>query len=133
MKNSIAKMHAFQDQLNSGKVLHNSMRVYKSLLENPQTIHSMRTKLSMAHQSLTATLSNLEDMGMVYKDSTVKVDGKSFTVYKAETDFKNALKRAEAMEQHKLNEWIRRGIANGWLSKSLEILPLNDVDADLLD
>ena len=115
MKNSIAKMEAFHKQLTLGNVTTNAIKVYKSLLENPQTIHSMRPNLGMAHQSLTATLSHLEDMGWVYKDSTTKVKGNSFTLYKAEISSHNAMLRAQAMQEHKYNEWIKRGKKNGWI------------------
>lgn len=126
MKSSIAKHEAFHEQLRSGKILNNSIKIYNTLMASPKTIHDMRTDLNIAHQSLTAALSHLEDTGWVYKDSTTSINGNSFTIYKAETDPNQARIRAINVEAFKKSEWIRRGIRNGWISKSLEVLPLND-------
>ena len=128
MKSSLAKHEAFHEQVKSGKSLTNAIRVYNALCTSPKTIHAMRNELSMAHQSLTASLVVLEDMGWAYKDSTVRIDNRSYTVYKAETDPDKALTRAVAMEKYKFNEWVRRGIANGWLSTGLTILPIEDLE-----
>jgi hypothetical protein len=125
MKSSIAKHEAFYEQVKSGKSLTNSIRVYNALCTSPKTIHDMRSELNMAHQSLTASLVVLEDMGWVYKDSTTKIGNQSYTVYKAEKDPNQARIRAINMEAFKKSEWIRRGIRNGWISKT-EVLPDTD-------
>jgi DNA-binding transcriptional ArsR family regulator len=126
MKNSIAKYEAFHEQIISGKALNNAIRIYNNLSLSPKTIHEMRKDMKISHQTLTATLSMLEDAGWVYKNSTTKIDGKSYTIYKAELVPDEAHKRATQMEAYKNSEWIKRGIRNGWISTDLKILPLNE-------
>jgi predicted transcriptional regulator len=132
MKSSKAKLDTFHEQIRSGKLVSNNLKVYNEIAKKPQTIHELRKVLDMPHQSLTSAISHLEDIGWLIKKGTEKVERNTFTIYQAVMDYKQAEINAEAMERHKFNEWLRRGINNGWISKSLEVLPLNNVYDDLI-
>ncbi len=62
-------------------------------------------------------LSTLEDSGWVYKHSIVKVNKKSFTLFKAEEDVNNARERAIQVDNWKKQQWINRGFKNGWFDE----------------
>lgn len=128
MKSSKAKLDAFHEQIRSGAMVTNSLKVYHEIRKSPKTLSDLRKTMNMPHQSLTSAISHLEDMGWLVKKGTRRIDRDTFTIYEAVTDYAQAEQNAKAMERHKFNEWIKRGIKNGWISTSLEVLPLNDVN-----
>lgn len=117
MNNSIAKYEAFRTIIESGKAKSMSHLIYKSLLVKPQTILHFRDVLKIPHQSCTGMLSTLEDTGWVYKQETIRIQDKAYTLYNAETDSTKAKQRAIQVDQHKKREWINRGFKNGWFDE----------------
>lgn len=125
MNTSLAKTQSFYGLILSGKSTKLNYRIYLSLLTEPRTVHFFRSVLKIPHQSCTASLSILEDMGWVYKSKTVKVDKKSFTLFCAETDLLKARERALSVEKFKKQEWIKRGYRKGWFdTKTAENIAL---------
>lgn len=121
MNKSIAKYEAFKEVIESGKSETMSMLIYNELLKEPRTIVHFRQTLGMAHQSCTATLCGLEDSGWVYKERTITLNDKSYTLYNAETDSTNAKERALQVEEYKKEEWINRGYRRGWFDQTTAI------------
>jgi hypothetical protein len=117
MNQSLAKYEAIRNLINSGKAKSLSRLIYASLLNEPKTILYFRDVLKIPHQSCTGMLSHLEDSGWVYKDSTVKVNKKSFTLFKAEEDADKARERAIQVDNWKKQQWINRGFKNGWFDE----------------
>jgi hypothetical protein len=117
MNKSIAKYEAFKNNIDSEKAKTMSHLIYTSLLIEPKTIVYFRDVLKMPHQTCTGLLSTLEDSGWVYKDSTVKVDKKSYSLFKAEPDAQKAKERAIQMDNWKKQQWINRGFKNGWFDE----------------
>ena len=115
MKVSLAKHEAFWEQITSGKLKTNAIKVYEALKKCPNNIYNLRQELSMAHQTLTATLSLLEDTGWVVKSSIIKINGKSFTTFEAVTDIDTARKNAENIQIYKKDKWIKLGKKMGWI------------------
>jgi predicted transcriptional regulator len=125
MNKSLAKTQAFWGLIQSGKSTKLNYRIYQSLLTEPRTVDFFRSVLKIQHQSCTASLSILEDMGWVYKSKTVKVGKKSFTLFCAETDLIKAKERALSVEKYKKQEWIKRGYRKGWFdTKTAENIAL---------
>lgn len=125
MNKSLAKSKTFWGLIQSGKSTKLNYRIYQSLLTEPRTVDFFRSVLKIQHQSCTASLSNLEDMGWVYKSKTIKVGKKSFTLFCAETDPIKAYERALSVEKYKKQEWIKRGYRKGWFdTKTAENIAL---------
>ena len=125
MNKSLAKSQTFYALIQSGKSTKLNLRIYQSLLTEPRTIDFFRSVLKIQHQSCTACLSILEDIGWVYKSKTVKVGKKSFTLFCAETDPIKAYERALSVEKYKKQEWIKRGYRKGWFdTKTAENIAL---------
>lgn len=118
MNKSIAKYEAFKKILESGKAKTIKRIIYEELLSQPRTIIHFRDVLRIPHQSCTGMLSHLEDTGWVYKERTIRIDDKSFTLYCAETDFNKARERAIQLDRHKKQEWINRGFKKGWFDEN---------------
>jgi hypothetical protein len=119
MINSIAKQEAFLLMLHSGKIDSLNTKVYRELVKHPQTILHFINNLQMKHQTCTATLSILEDMGLVYKRETVVIDNMSYSLWCAETNKGESRKRALAVSQYKKTKWVERGLKEGWISKQI--------------
>ena len=118
MNKSLAKYEAFKNVIISGKSKSMSHLIYTSLLASPRTILYFRDVLKIPHQTCTGILSTLEDSGWVYKDSNVKINKKSFTLFKAEPDIKIARERAIQVDNYKKQQWINRGFKNGWFDEN---------------
>jgi hypothetical protein len=119
MINSIAKQEAFLLMLHSGKIDSLNTKVYRELVNHPQTILHFINNLHMKHQTCTATLSILEDMGLAYKRETVVIDNMSYSLWCAETNKGEARKRAAAVSEYKRSQWIQRGLKEGWINKQI--------------
>jgi hypothetical protein len=117
MNKSLAKYEAFKTIIQSGKAKSMSHLIYKSLLVEPRTILHFRDVLKIPHQSCTGMLSTLEDTGWVYKQQTIKIQDKSYTLYNAEIDPQMAKQRAIQVDKFKKQEWINRGFKNGWFDE----------------
>jgi hypothetical protein len=117
MNKSLAKYEAFKSIIESGKAKSMSHLIYKSLLVEPRTILHFRDVLKIPHQSCTGMLSHLEDTGWVYKQQTIKIKDKSYTLFNAETDSQKAKERATQVDKYKKQEWINRGFRNGWFDE----------------
>jgi predicted transcriptional regulator len=119
MNNSIAKQEAFLLMLHSGKIDSINAQVYRELVKHPQTIVYFIEVLKFKHQTCTAALSMLEDMGLVYKRETILIDKTSYSLWCAETNKGEARKRAMAIMQYKRSQWIERGLKQGWINKQI--------------
>jgi len=117
MNKSLAKYEAFKNIIESGKLESMSILIYNELLKQPQTLIYFREVLRMPHQTCTSALSTLEDSGWIYKEVTIVIKKKSYTLYNAETDSDKAKNRALQVEMYKKQEWINRGFKRGWIDK----------------
>jgi hypothetical protein len=126
MKKSLAKIEAFKEQIESGKMHTNALKVYAYLRKNPCTIFTLRNELKISHQSLTSILSHLEDMGYVYKEGTIHIDQTCYSLYCADNSPIRVKERAESMARYKKFEWIKRGVKNGWITQEMATQLINE-------
>ena len=69
-----ARIKTYMLALQNGDVRGNQMEVLDFIYRNPgTTVHEMRTALSMAHQSLTPSVSNLLDCGLIREVGQVRI------------------------------------------------------------
>lgn len=126
MKTKKPKIEAFYEQINSGKMATNILRVYHEIKKKPTHIHDLRTSLSMAHQTLTSVMSTLEDIGWIVKNGVYHNDKDSYTIYEAVTDYEKAKENQEKMQIQRFDEWLSRGKRKGWVTSDFNIIkPLN--------
>ena len=117
---SFAKIIAFKEMVESGKMKTNSIMVYRLMQTKPRTIAELRDITTMPHQTLTATIRILEEMGWLFKGKTVKVNKKSYTEYHAETELERAKRNAMLIEQEKFLDWIEKGKRSNWFQRYAE-------------
>jgi DNA-binding MarR family transcriptional regulator len=113
----VAKIEAFKDQINSGQMQTNKIKIYNLIKEQPSTISRLRDISNIPHQTLTGALSGLEELGWVYRLDDVKVKNRTYTLYAAETDLEKAKRNALLVEREKFLDWMYRGEKNGWFDE----------------
>ena len=106
------KLSAYLKQVQSGELKTKKLRVINELRQSPQTIEYFRTKLGMAHQSVTATLSNLCDEGVVRMSSSSDDKFSLFSLVDSDEaqEFLANQRRAEKREL-----FIARGLKDGFI------------------
>ena len=117
---SFAKIIAFKEMVESGKMKTNNIMVYNLIKNKPRTIAELRDITTMPHQTLTASIRILEEMGWLFKGKTVKVNKNSYTEYHAETEIERAKRNAMLVEQEKFLDWIEKGKRSNWFERYAE-------------
>jgi DNA-binding transcriptional ArsR family regulator len=103
-------------QLESGEIKSKKMKVLNYIRKNPTTnlkkpktdIRTMCHKLDMVHQSLTSSLSNLEDAGLVKVIGDIQDGNKHYSIYEYVKDEKERLKLMEVRFKRKFQIWVRK-------------------------
>lgn len=114
MKNvSEAKKLAYVEAISNGYRKTIATAVYLLLKDKPMTTEVLRDA-GIPHQSLTASLSYLEDLGMIYKSELVQGRKRKFTLWKAVTDKEEMSIRKREIEDDKFNAWVKKGNDMGY-------------------
>jgi DNA-binding transcriptional ArsR family regulator len=103
-------------QLESGEIKSKKMKVLNYIRKNPTTnlkkpktdIRTMCHKLDMVHQSLTSSLSNLEDVGLVKVIGDIQDGNKHYSIYEYVKDEKERLKLMEVRFKRKFQIWVKK-------------------------
>jgi len=116
MENLRAKTKTWIAQLQSGKIESNKIKVLQYIKRNPTTnikkpktdIRTMCQKLGMVHQSLTSSLSNLEDMGLITVIGIIEDNSKYYSIFKYVDDEVEREKLMEARYKRKFQTWVKK-------------------------
>ena len=107
-KEKTPKIKAYLNEIRTGKLTSNKTRVLQFIIyANGSDVETMRSKLNIAHQTLTSALSHLEDEGIIYKAGTTS-EG-NYTVYKYEHIEELQRKNAQNTHIAKFEAWKKRG------------------------
>ena len=120
-----AKMKTYIHQLESGEIKSKQIKLLAYIKENPTLdfdnpltdILTMKRRLGMAHQSLTASLSNIEDLGLVKVIGQFEVESptKSKSTYSIYQFVSSPLEREKLIKRRledKYSLWVSAGIRN---------------------
>jgi len=116
MENLRANAKTWIAQLESGEIKSKKMKVLDYIRKNPTTnikkpktdIRTMCNKLGMVHQSLTSSLSNLEDVGLVKVIGIIEDDKKYYSIYEFVKNQKERDKLMEVRYKRKFQNWVKR-------------------------
>lgn len=108
------KVKNWLDQLNKGITNTNITKIIWQIHHHTfkgkgyTSVDELRTDLKMAHQTLTANLSLIEDEGIVKAFGEIEVNGRPYSKYSyARKDERDAL--IQSRRREKLSQWIKRG------------------------
>lgn len=109
-ENRKARIRTYMLQLQEGNIRGNQMEVLHHISRNPGTnIHEMRTALSMAHQSLTPSVSLLLDCGIIREVGQVRIKDSFYSKYSFEPDAEKQDELAKTRLEEKYKQWTERG------------------------
>ena len=116
MESLKAKTKTWIAQLESGKIESKKTKILDYIKKNPTTnlkkpktdIRTMCQKLGMVHQSLTSSLSNLEDMGLIQVVGIIEDHSKYYSIFKYVKDEDEREKLMEARYKRKFQIWVKK-------------------------
>lgn len=112
MNHTNPKIKALIDQVKSGRLRTDRATVLDILMHQPFTLSELRSRLAMSHQTVTARLSELEEMGLIYKAGTRN----GYSIFHHEPDIYRQDIRRKRVNEQKRQRWIKTGQKNGWIS-----------------
>lgn len=105
-----AKIQTYMIQLQNGNIQGNQMEVLDYIWRHSgTTIHKMRTELFMAHQSLTPSVSNLMDAGIVKEIGQIKINDSIYSQFQFVPDAEEQDRLAEDRLMDKFKQWKQKG------------------------
>ena len=93
----------------------NKQLLVRLLQDRSRTTEELRQHI--AHQTLTAALSQLEAQGLIYKNGRIKVGKRYFTLWTYEPNEEVQKQRSKMIAHDKYHAWVRQGKNNGWFER----------------
>lgn len=121
MKTTKAKMKTYHNQLVSGNIKNNMLKVLHFIKKHSESnevyyyndILTMKAFLKMSHQTLTSAISHLEDCGMVKivdQKQYPEIKGSHYSVYEYVKTEEERNELIEKRSAEKYKAWIKRGM-----------------------
>jgi predicted transcriptional regulator len=113
---SQAKRETYLNQIQNGNIKSKTVKVLYVIRVAGErmnlTTDVLRERLKMPHQTITAILSNLLDLGMIKIDqeNNVKVGSSTYSSYKYVESEEQQILYAELRQKEKFYQWARRGL-----------------------
>lgn len=105
-----AKLTALFKQIHSGKMKSDSAKILNYIIESKMsTMPSIEFKFAMPRQTVSARVSDLEDLGVIKKQGTHETRSGVYSLYVYESDPVKVVKNAKERELIKFNNWLKRG------------------------
>ena len=121
-KTSEAKRITYMKQIESGNLNTKTLTVLNTIKKYGDNFrcdtHSLREELKMPHQSLTAIISNLLDIGIIRISNLVKINGQVYSQYKYVGDFEQQKELEKQRKIEKYGYWLKQGI-----NEYLDLMP----------
>jgi hypothetical protein len=110
---SSAKRETYIENLKMGVIKSKTMEILNFVKDNPNcNTDDIRVGLSMAHQTATAIISNLLDIGIIKIIGDTKIKNSTYSNYMFVEDYseQNRLEKARHLAKFKL--WMEQGLSN---------------------
>lgn len=106
-----ASIEALLNQINSGKMECDAARVLNHIKNYPYSTSSeIERKLNMLHQTTSARLTNLLDIGIIEERGNRKTSRSKETYFKFQPDPAKQKRNAAKRKAEKFQKWIKKGI-----------------------
>jgi hypothetical protein len=110
---SSAKRETYMENLKMGVIKTKTMEILNFVKGNPNcNTDDIRIRLSMAHQTATAIISNLLDIGIIKIVGETKVKNSTYSNYLFVEDYREQDRLEKARHLAKFKIWMEHGIAN---------------------
>ena len=110
---SSAKRETYIENLRMGVIKSKTMEILNFVKDNPNcNTDNIRVGLSMAHQTATAIISNLLDIGIIKIVGETKSKNSTYSNYLFVEDYREQDRLEKARHLAKFKIWLEHGIAN---------------------
>ena len=111
---SQAKRETYLKNLESGMIETKTMRVLYYIrsfeLSSICNTYDMRDQLNMPHQTLTAIISNLLDLGSIRISEEIKKGKNTYSSYRFVPDIQDQIRIANERKKEKFEYWLKQGV-----------------------
>ena len=106
-----ARIQTYLNQLESGNIDNKQVEVLAHIKQNPGIdTDQLRDQLRMAHQSLTACISNLLDVGIISVIGQTEEEESMYSKYLYIEDTATRIKLQNERHYKKFRQWVKRGL-----------------------
>lgn len=103
------KIKALLKQIETGQITTDAGRILAHIKKYPySTLPEIKRKLQLSHQTASARLSDLQDLGIVEENGTTKTG--SYTYFKYQADFLKQEENARERKREKYTLWLKKGL-----------------------
>ena len=111
-----AKIEALMQQVASGRIKSLQGRILSMIMVKARTLDELRADYGFTHQTVSARLSELEDLGLITKAR--RVAGESYSSYHFVEDMAEQVRLRRRKEAERRQRWVDLGVRNGWIKSS---------------
>jgi len=105
------KIRALFEQIHSGKMESDSAKILRAIIVSPKTLEYFVAR-NMKYSTVTARLSNLEDLGLIKKN----IDPlNSYSIFSFIKEEENQITAREKIKEEKRQLFIKKGIEKGYI------------------
>lgn len=105
------KIEALLKQIHSGKRMSDNAKILEYVMKHPFcTTSEVEIKLNMLHQTASARISDLLDMGVIEERGKKDTATSSFTYLKYQSNAINQNLNAKRRKQEKYKNWVKKGM-----------------------
>lgn len=110
-----AKINALLHQIRTGNIRCLQAKLLGYIAEKPCSLQELRNATTIVHQTITARLSELEDMGLIKKGSRIK--GQPFSIFHYVKDPAERIRLQRKKAAERRQKWVDLGKKNGWVKQ----------------
>lgn len=108
---SIAKRETYLENLKTGNIKSKTMRILYMIQQRPFTnTDEVRSLLSISHQTATAILSNLLDLGIIKIAGETKINDNTYSRYLFVSEYQEQYNLSKQRKKEKFALWIKQGL-----------------------
>lgn len=105
------KIKALLNQIKNGKLNTDKARVLHHIKNHPySTLSEIERKLNMIHQTASARVSDLLDMGLIQETGTKKTARSQETYFRFQPNFQKQNTNATKRKEEKYKRWVKTGL-----------------------
>lgn len=110
---SSASIKSLLEQIESGQLRTDRAIILNYIKKNtekkkPTTVLDLRNRLMIPHQTMTARLTGLEDLGVIYKDGEIKVRDTNYCCFYFEPCTLKRFENIKKIRTEKFEKWIKK-------------------------
>ncbi|MDY8137602.1 helix-turn-helix domain-containing protein [Aquimarina sp. 2201CG5-10] len=106
-----ARIKTLLNQIQSGRLETDISRVLDHIKTHPfTTLPEIKKKLCLAHQTASARISDLLDLGLIEEKGEKKTSNGTYSYFKFQPDYQKQECNASKRKKEKYDYWVKKGL-----------------------